>query len=156
MWSSGNFIIKQRCQTFTVLTPHILFVIFFGYFDSEDIQLGLVDDVGRFAHHVEGTVGGRESDDVADVVGAGQHHDKTLETDAHAAVRRCAVPERVKEEAETLSGRFHGQADRLEDLLLQILIVDTDRAGKQFITPYTIQILSFNALFHYNLLYFHL
>ena len=104
MWSSGNFIIKQRCQTFTVLTPHILFAIFFCYFNSEDIELGLVDDVRRFAHHVEGTVGRREGNDITDVVSAGKNHDQTFETDADAAVRRCAVLECVKEEAEALSG----------------------------------------------------
>ena len=51
MWSSGNFIIKQRCQTFTVLTPHILFAIFFGYFDTEDIELGCDEAV---VQHMDG------------------------------------------------------------------------------------------------------
>ena len=110
-----------------------LFFIIVGNFDAEDVKLGLVNHIGRFAHQIERAVCCRERDDIADVVGAGQHHDQTLKADADAAMGRCAVAEGIQEEAESLLRLFHGQADCLEDLFLQILVVDTDGAGKQLI-----------------------
>ena len=53
---------------------------------------------------------------------------------ADSAVRRCSVTERIQEETELCLGLFHGEADRLKHLLLKILIMNTDRTGKQFIT----------------------
>lgn len=133
MWSSGKHIIYPPGISITVLTVQKLLFIIFCQFNAEDVELGLIHHVWRFAHQIKRTVGCRECDDISDVVRSRQYHDQSFQSDADAAMRRCAVAEGVKEEAESFLRLFHGETDCLEDLFLQVLIMDTDRAGEQLV-----------------------
>ena len=52
-----------------------------------------------------------------------------VQAERDAAVRRRAVPERVEQEAELALGLLLGEPDRVEDPLLHVAAVDTDRSA---------------------------
>ena len=89
------------------------------------------DGGGGVDHEVDGLGGFWEGDDFAEAGCAGEEHDDAVEAEGDAAVGRGAVLEGVKEEAETGLGFFVGDAERLEDLLLNVLAVNTDGAGAE-------------------------
>ena len=92
----------------------------------------LVADGGRCVdHEVDGFGGFGEGDDFAEGLGSGEDHDDAVEAEGDAAVRRCAVLERVEEEAEAGLGFFVRHTQRAEDLGLDVLAMDTDGAGAE-------------------------
>ena len=89
-------------------------------------------DGRRRARERVGAAGGlREGDRVADRVAAGQQRDDPVDAERDAAVRRRAVGERLQQEAEALLRLLGFDAERLEDLLLDVGPVDSDRAATQ-------------------------
>lgn len=92
-------------------------------------ELLRVHHIGRLAHQVHARERLGEGDHIADVLGAHQMHDQAVEPEGDAAVGWGAVAERVEEEAELELGFFRAKPEQLEDLALDLLIVDTDRAA---------------------------
>jgi hypothetical protein len=86
---------------------------------------------GGVGHEVDGFGGFGEGDDFAQAGCAGEQHDDAIEAESDAAVRGRSVFERVEEEAETLARIFFADAERGENLLLDIFAVDTDGAGAE-------------------------
>ena len=89
-------------------------------------QLGVVDRARRLGEQTGGFLRFRKGDDVTDALLFGEQHDEAVETDGEAAVRRSTEFEGVEEEPELFMRLFLFNAEELEDLLLDILLVDTD------------------------------
>ena len=71
-------------------------------------------DFGRgFGHQVLGFGGFGEGDYFANGFFAGEKHDDAVEAEGDAAVRRCAVGQRVKEEAEAAAQLFFAESRAL-------------------------------------------
>ena len=100
--------------------------------DVELFKLLLGYRGGGVGHEVDGFGGFGEGDDFAQAGCAGEQHDDAVEAEGDAAVRGSSVFERVEEEAETLARIFFADAERGENLLLDIFAVDTDGAGAEF------------------------
>ena len=71
-----------------------------GYRDSEVGELHAVNVCGAVGHRLTRILNLRVSDNVSERFTAEHLHDKPVKADAHAAVRRCAVFEGVKQVAE--------------------------------------------------------
>ncbi len=95
---------------------------------AEVAELGVADRCGGVDHEVDGFGGLGKGDDLAQAGGAGEDHDDAVQAEGDAAVRGGAVFEGVEEEAEALVGFGVGHAEGVEDLLLDVLAVDTDAA----------------------------
>src|SRR5205823_2558297 len=76
----------------------------------------------------------RERDHVADVVEAGHERDHAVESERDPAVGRGAVAEGVEQEAEPLARLVGRYPERVEDALLNLAAVDTDRASPELPT----------------------
>src|SRR5690606_12991237 len=91
------------------------------------------DGRGCRGQRVVAATGLREGDDLADRVGTREQRDRAVPAERDAAVRRRAVLERVEQEAELLLGLLGADAHDLEDALLHVLAVDTDRAATDLV-----------------------
>src|SRR3954465_538380 len=100
-----------------------------GQADTQVAQLTRFDGRGSAGHQVG--CGGRlrERHDVADRFLASQQSDDAIEAEGDPAVWRRAVVERLEQEPEALPGLVLRQADRVEDLLLDLGRVDTNEAA---------------------------
>jgi hypothetical protein len=87
----------------------------------------LVHGARRVAHQVRARLRLRERDHVADVVGPREVHHEPVEPERDPAVRRRAVAERLEQEAELRVRLGLAHPEQVEDLLLDVLPVDTDR-----------------------------
>src|SRR5437016_333949 len=74
--------------------------------DSELVELILVDGRWRLRHQILGGGGFREGDDFADGFFAGEEHHHAVDAKRDAAVRRCAIGQRVEEKAEAAAQVF--------------------------------------------------
>src|SRR6185312_16068791 len=102
-----------------------------GGLDPELTELAPVDRGGRPRERVAARSGLRERDDVADRLAAGEDGHQAVEPERDPAVRRRAVLQRLEQEAEAPIGLLLGHAESLEDLLLDLGLVDTDRAAAE-------------------------
>src|SRR4051794_98648 len=73
----------------------------------------------------------RERDPLADRARARQQRHDPVEPEGDTAVRRRAVAERLEQEAEALARLVGSDPDRVEDLLLHLARVDTDRPSAE-------------------------
>ena len=101
--------------------------------DAELAQLHLVDRGRRAGQRVEAGGGLREGDHVADRLRAGEPLDDAVDPVGDAAVRRRPVAQRLEQEAEARLGRLGVDPERGEDLLLDLGVVDTDRAAAELL-----------------------
>ena len=92
-------------------------------------QLLGIDRTRRVAHEIHARLRLGECDHIANIVGAHDVHDQSIESERDSAVRRSAVLERVEEEAELHLRIGLGQADQAEHRLLDLGVVDTNRAA---------------------------
>ena len=76
----------------------------------------------------------REGDDVADRVGASQDGCGTIPTESDASMRRSAVLEGFKQEAELVGSLFRSDAEHIEHTILNVIAVDTDGTAAHFVT----------------------
>src|SRR4029453_18038561 len=65
---------------------------------------------------------------------AGEEHDHAVDAECDAAVRRRAVGQCVEEEAEAFAQLLFAEAERFEEPLLDILAMNPDAAGAEFVT----------------------
>lgn len=100
--------------------------------DAELVELFGIDGRRGFGHEIGGFIRLWEGDDVAQRVGACEQHDHAVEPERQAAVWRGAEREGVEEEAEFGASFFVADAECAEDFLLNVYIMDTDRAAAQF------------------------
>src|SRR5439155_619702 len=70
-------------------------------------------------------------DDLPYVTLAGETRDEALDPHREAAVRRCPHRERLEQVAELRARLVVGHADRPEDALLHLHVMDPDRAGAE-------------------------
>src|SRR5690606_2374350 len=99
--------------------------------EGEVLELGGVDRGGGLGHRVDAGLWRREGDDLADVLLAGQDGHQAVDAEGEAAVGRGAVAERRQEEAEAPLRLLLVDAEQVEDPLLQVGLVDPDRAGAE-------------------------
>ena len=99
--------------------------------DRKLFELFPVDDIGSFAHQVDGVLVLGEGHDVADALRACHQHCEAVDAIRQSCVRRYAVLESGQEEAELLLRFFGLEADDLEHLLLNVVLVDSDTAAAQ-------------------------
>ena len=93
--------------------------------DVQLLQLLVVDGGGCVGHEVDGFGGFGEGDDFAEAGRAGEKHHDPVEAEGDAAMRGRALFKRVEEEAEALACLFVADAERGEDLLLDVFAMDT-------------------------------
>jgi len=77
--------------------------------DHSDVQLFelfLADWAGRTQHQILVALGLGKCDDVADVLGAGEHHHDAIDAWSDAAMGRHAVLERIQQVTEPLANRL--------------------------------------------------
>ncbi len=91
-------------------------------------ELRTVDGGRRAGHGVGPRLRLGEGDDLADVLLTGQDGHEAVDAEREPAVGRGAVAERAEEEAEAPVGLLRGDAQEAEDALLQLGLVDPDRA----------------------------
>src|SRR5581483_977075 len=101
--------------------------------DAELIELGRINLRGRVGHEVLGGGGFGKGDDFAQGFFAAEKHGDAVDAERDAAVRRRAVGERIEKETEAAAKLLFGQAERLKKPLLNILAVNPDAAGAEFI-----------------------
>src|SRR5687767_4747310 len=94
--------------------------------EAELLQKSVVERRGRVLHRIDAGLRLREGDDLADVLGPREGHDRAIHACRDAAVGRGAELERVEERAETLGRLLLGGPHHLEDPLLDRPLVDTD------------------------------
>src|SRR5690348_1103738 len=99
---------------------------------SQFFQLTLADRSWRVHHEVRGASGFGKWDDFAQAVSASQDHYDSVEAEGNSAVWRRAVFERLEEESEAGAGFFVAHPQRLENLRLNILTMDTNRTRAEF------------------------
>ena len=95
-------------------------------------QLLFVHHIGCLAHQVDGTLGFRESDHVADGRPFGHEHHQTVQAEGQTPMGRCSEFEGFQQEAEFLLGLFIGETDGFEDLLLDVFPMDTFGTAADF------------------------
>src|SRR5690606_26244021 len=82
---------------------------------------------------IETATGLREGDDVADGLRVGQQLQHAVPTQGDAAMRWGPVLEAFKQEAELGVSLLLSHAHELEDALLDVALVDTDRTAADFV-----------------------
>ena len=92
------------------------------------LQLGGGQFAGGIEHDVAAGIVLGEGNAVADAVQSGKEADEAVETVGQTSVGRCTELEGIHEEAELELCLLGGEAQNLENLLLQLGIVDTDAA----------------------------
>ena len=104
----------------------ILFFLLLGHSraDVELTQLLVVNQAGCLAHDIGSTLVLREGDDIADRFPLGHQHHQTVKAEGQTTVGRRAILESVHHEAKLGVSLFLGQAQSLEDLLLQVGVVE--------------------------------
>src|SRR4051812_31236385 len=98
---------------------------------TELAQLDLVDRRRGAREEVGAARRLRVGDDLADRVVAAQHGRDPVEAEGDPAQRRRPVLERLEQEAEARAGLVSVDPDRVEDLLLDVGAVDTDRPAAE-------------------------
>src|SRR3954454_12088935 len=101
--------------------------------DTGLLALLLRDRRRRAGQRVVAGAGLREGDDLADGLHTRQQGDGTVPADRGAGVRRRPVGEGLQEPAELLPGLLLRHAEGLERPLLQLGVVDADRAAGQLV-----------------------
>ena len=101
--------------------------------DVELVKLRRIDGTWRAQHQVLMALRLGESDDVADVLGAGKHHHDAIDSRSDAAMRRHAVLECIQQVAEPLANRIARVAEDLEHLFLQGAVVNPDASPTQLV-----------------------
>ena len=81
---------------------------------------------------INGALGLREGDNIADGIQMEHKHDEAVEAQGNACMRRSTVLECIQEESELLLCFFLGNADGFEYLFLQVFLVNTERAAAGF------------------------
>src|SRR3954453_23510929 len=99
-----------------------------GEANAELAQLPIVDRCRRAGQRVGAAGRLRKRHHVADRVASREQRDDPVQAERDAAVRRSAEAQRLEQEAEPLLRLLFGKADRLEDLLLDLDGVGTDRS----------------------------
>src|SRR4051812_7800377 len=100
--------------------------------NSELAQLPIIDVARRLGHEIEHAVGLWEGDDFADAFFARDQHHDPVEAERDAAVRRSPESEGTENVAEERFLIFFGDAERGEDLRLQIALVNSNAAAAEF------------------------
>ena len=86
-----------------------------------------------FAHGVDGVLGLREGDDVADGLAFEHEHDHAVQAEGQTAVGRCTVFEGPEEEARNFCSASSGvRPMALKDALLDVGLIDTEGAAAEF------------------------
>src|SRR5581483_962276 len=98
------------------------------HLDSQLLQLRVADRSWRVHHQVDCAGSFWEGNDFAEAVGSCQDHHDTVEAEGYASVGRRAILESFQEEAEAGAGLVFGHAQRMENLALDVLTVNTDGA----------------------------
>ena len=98
------------------------------------IQLLLSNRRRRTAHHIAAGVVLRESDEVADAVGTAEKRAEAVEAEGQTSVRRSTVLKSTHQEAKLLLSLLISETKRVEHLVLQGAVVDTDGAAADFHT----------------------
>ena len=94
------------------------------------IELRLIRRAGRADHEIHATLRLGERNDIANVVGAHDVHDESIESERNVAVRWCAVLQCIKKEAELHRGFFFRETDEIEHAILHIRVVNADRTTR--------------------------
>lgn len=130
--ASGFFSVGRSVDRFC---EEVFFFLFLeSGLDVQFFQL-LISDYGRcLGERIDRTLGLREGDDIADGVEVEHQHDETVKAEGDACMRRSAVLECIKQEAEFLLCFFLRDTDGFEYFFLQILLVDTKGAAAGFDT----------------------
>ena len=125
---AGDFL----CQNKDSLA--VLFFLLLGHSraDVELTELLFINHAGSLAHDICSALVLRESNDIADRFPLGHQHHQTVKAEGQAAMGRRAILESVHHEAKLGVSLFLGQAQSLEDLLLQVSVVDTEAAAADF------------------------
>ncbi len=97
--------------------------------DTEFVELFLADGRRGLAHDIAAAVVLGEGNEVADGVGAAEERAETVEAEGKTGVGRCAVGEGIHKEAELRLCLFVGESQRMEHLVLEGAVVDTDGAA---------------------------
>src|SRR5713101_6153606 len=103
------------------------------YCNAELIELIFVDGRWRISHEILSGGGFGEGDDLADGFFAGEEHHDAVDAQRDAAVRRCAVGQRIQEKTEAVAQLLFGEAQRFEQTLLNVLAVDSNAAGTELV-----------------------
>src|SRR3954447_544377 len=98
-----------------------------GDLDAELGELCVVHRAGRPGEEIRPARGLGKRDDVADRVAPRDQHRDPVQAERETAVRGSAEPQRFQQEPEARLGLLLGDPERLEDLLLDVRAVDTDR-----------------------------
>src|SRR5216684_1073073 len=102
--------------------------------DVELFELRRIDWARCVEHEVLHALRLRESDDVADVVGACEQHDDAVDPGCNAPMRRDAILEGLEQETEPLLDRGLVETEELEHPLLQLRLVDSKASARQLIS----------------------
>src|SRR5215472_4918728 len=95
------------------------------------LQLSLADRGGSIHHKVDRAGGFGKWYNLAQVIGSRQDHYNPVQPQRDASVGRCAVFERFEKESEPRPCLCFGHAQSLENIPLDILGMNTDRARTQ-------------------------
>src|SRR5580698_8957021 len=98
------------------------------YLYPQLFQLRVAHWRGCVDHQIHGPGGLGEWNHFPQTVGSGQDHHDAVETESNPAMRRRAVLQRLQKESETRAGFIFCHPQRMKDLLLNILPMNTNRA----------------------------
>lgn len=99
----------------------------------EVFELLEIDGGGGFHHEVGSFLGFGEGNHIANVFGVGEEHDDSVEAEANAEVRGCAIFERFNEETKTFFDLLFGELKELKHSCLELLVVDPLRSGAKLV-----------------------
>src|SRR5207237_5486079 len=97
------------------------------------LELLRVDWRGSLGHEALGLLRFRKGNDVADRVGPAEEHDKAIQTEGDAAMRRRAVFQGFQQEAKFRRRFLLADSKKVEELALDIAPVDADAATADLI-----------------------
>src|SRR6185312_3987133 len=87
---------------------------------------------GRIDHQIDSFSRLGEWDDFTQAVGSGEDHHDAVETQRDSTVWRRPKFQRLEEESKSGTRFFIGHPKSIEDLLLNVLTVNSDRTRSQF------------------------
>ena len=99
--------------------------------DSQFVKLEVVNLCGTACHRLACILNLRVSNNVSQAITAEHLHYETVKSDAHSAVRRCAVLERIEQVPKALLRILIREAQCAEHTRLYLSGVDTDGTAAQ-------------------------
>src|SRR5271167_4371413 len=118
----------NRCRPAQEHIAAALQVLLSHHRDAQLLQLTLADGCGGVHHQVNCLRGLGEGNHLAQAFRAGQKHHNAVKSERDPTMWRRAVLQRVEEKAEARLLLFRRHPERLEDLRLDVLAVNTDGA----------------------------